>query len=87
VRLGKVYGNRMVDVAVTNIKLHDRALRILSDLTGLDRSDCDQLLTRSGQSVKLALAMHWTGKNPADCEELLAKHDGNLRSAIDAPMA
>ncbi len=33
VRLGKVYGNRMVDVAVTNIKLHDRALRILMDLT------------------------------------------------------
>lgn len=84
VRLGKVYGNRMVDVAVTNIKLHDRALRILSDLTGLDRSDADELLTQSGQSVKLALAMHWSGKNLVDCEQLLAKHDGNLRSAIDS---
>ncbi len=84
VRLGKVYGNRMVDVAVTNIKLHDRALRILSDLTGLERSDSDELLTRSGQSVKLALAMHWSGKSLSDCEELLAKHDGNLRSAIDS---
>jgi N-acetylmuramic acid 6-phosphate etherase len=83
VRLGKVYGNRMVDVAVTNIKLHDRALRILSDLTGLARAEADELLTRSGQSVKLALAMHWTGKTSVDCEQLLAQHDGNLRSAID----
>jgi N-acetylmuramic acid 6-phosphate etherase len=33
VRLGKVYGNRMIDVAVTNNKLHDRALRIICDLT------------------------------------------------------
>ncbi len=84
VRLGKVYGNRMVDVAVTNIKLHDRALRILSDLTGLDRSDSDELLKQSGQSVKLALAMHWSGKSSVDCEALLAQHDGNLRSAIDS---
>jgi len=37
VQLGKVYGNRMVDVAVTNKKLRDRALRILQDLTGLPR--------------------------------------------------
>ena len=35
VKLGKVYGNRMVDVAVTNIKLRDRAIRILCDLTDL----------------------------------------------------
>jgi N-acetylmuramic acid 6-phosphate etherase len=84
VRLGKVYGNRMVDVAVTNIKLHDRALRILGDLTGLDRAAADQLLTQSGQSVKLALAMHWTGQTAADCEALLAKYDGNLRSATDS---
>ncbi|NEP52473.1 MAG: N-acetylmuramic acid 6-phosphate etherase, partial [Moorea sp. SIO3C2] len=40
VKLGKVYGNRMVDVAVTNKKLHDRALRILKDLTNLSREDC-----------------------------------------------
>lgn len=84
VRFGKVYGNRMVDVAVTNLKLHDRALRILSDLTGLDRSAADQLLSQSGQRVKLALAMHWTGKTAAECETLLVAHDGNLRSAIDA---
>lgn len=84
VRLGKVYGNRMVDVAVTNIKLHDRALRILMDLTGIDRAQADQLLTQSGQSVKLALAMHWTGKDQVACQQLLDHHGGNLRSAVEA---
>jgi N-acetylmuramic acid 6-phosphate etherase len=84
VRLGKVYGNRMVDVAVTNIKLHDRALRILMDLTGIDREAADRLLTESGQSVKLALAMHWTGKDSAACQALLDVHDGNLRAAVEA---
>ena len=59
VKLGKVYGNRMVDVAVTNQKLHDRALRILRDLTDLNREAAETLLERSGKWVKLALLMHW----------------------------
>ena len=84
VRLGKVYGNRMIDVAVTNIKLHDRALRILMDLTSLSREASDALLTQSGQSVKLALAMHWTGQDLDSCDRLLLEHGGNLRSAIEA---
>lgn len=49
VKLGKVYGNRMVDVAVTNQKLRDRALRILQDLTGLSREAAGFLLERSGK--------------------------------------
>ena len=55
IRLGKVYGNRMVDVSVTNRKLHDRALRILEDLTELNREEAEILLESSGQRVKLAL--------------------------------
>jgi N-acetylmuramic acid 6-phosphate etherase len=82
VRLGKVYGNRMVDVAVTNLKLHDRALRILNDLTGLSREDADQLLTQSGRSVKLALLMHWTGLSSEAGQQLLQTHHGNLRQAV-----
>ncbi|MBD2325276.1 N-acetylmuramic acid 6-phosphate etherase [Alkalinema sp. FACHB-956] len=82
VRLGKVYGNRMVDVAVTNTKLHDRALRILTDLTGVDRATADGLLVRSGQSVKLALLMHWTGLEREAGEALLAETQGDLRRAI-----
>lgn len=81
VKLGKVYGNRMVDVAVTNQKLRDRALRILQDLTGLSREAAGFLLERSGKWVKLALLMHWTGLDKEAGARLLAEHQGNLRSA------
>ncbi|MBD1935774.1 N-acetylmuramic acid 6-phosphate etherase [Microcoleus sp. FACHB-68] len=81
VKLGKVYGNRMVDVAVTNKKLHDRALRMLQDLTDLNRDDAGYLLERSGRSVKLALLMHWTGLEREAGQQLLDKHQGNLRTA------
>ncbi|MBW4521591.1 MAG: N-acetylmuramic acid 6-phosphate etherase [Scytolyngbya sp. HA4215-MV1] len=82
VKLGKVYGNRMVDVAVTNKKLHDRALRILHDLTGLNREEAGYLLEQSGRSVKLALLMHWTGLDKEAGDRLLAEHQGNLRQAV-----
>jgi N-acetylmuramic acid 6-phosphate etherase len=52
VQLGKVYNNRMIDVAVTNSKLYDRALGILVDLTGLDRESAASLLEQSGDRVK-----------------------------------
>jgi N-acetylmuramic acid 6-phosphate etherase len=82
VRLGKVYGNRMVDVAVTNSKLRDRALRILCDLTDLDRDAAAELLDRSGQKVKLALLMHLGQLDVATAIERLKRHNGHLRQAI-----
>lgn len=82
VKLGKVYGNRMVDVAVTNKKLHDRALRMLVDLTELSREDAGYLLERSGRSVKLALLMHWTGLDKEAGVELLNANKGQLRPAL-----
>ena len=82
VRLGKVYGNRMVDVSVTNRKLHDRALRILRDLTQLSREEAALLLEKSGRQVKLALLMHWIGCDRAQGTQLLEQHQGNLREAI-----
>ena len=82
VRLGKVYGNRMVDVSVTNSKLRDRALRIICDLTDLNRQEAEELLQRSGQKVKLALLMHWTGLEAEEGTKLLGQHQGNLRAAM-----
>ncbi|MBE9167453.1 N-acetylmuramic acid 6-phosphate etherase [Pleurocapsales cyanobacterium LEGE 06147] len=82
VRLGKVYGNRMIDVAVTNNKLRDRALRIIGDLTELDHSEAEKLLQLSGQRVKLALLMQWMGVDADTGEHLLDKHRGNLRAAL-----
>jgi len=83
VRYGKVYGNRMIDVAVTNEKLNDRALRIISDLTELNRRDAEELLRKSQKKVKLALLMHWTGLDAAQGSALLEKNQGNLRSVIN----
>lgn len=87
VQLGKVYGNRMVDVSVTNSKLRDRALRILTDLTDLNRHEAAVLLASSGQRVKLALLMHWTGLDAAAGERYLTEHQGNLRQAVLATKA
>ena len=84
VKLGKVYGNRMVDVAVTNQKLHDRALRILQDLTGISRTEADILLAQSDRQVKRALLMHWAGIDAETSDRLLATYHGNLRQALIA---
>jgi N-acetylmuramic acid 6-phosphate etherase len=83
VKLGKVYGNRMIDVSVTNSKLEDRALRMISDLTDLDRESATKLLMASGCKVKLALLMHWGNKTLAEAEFLLAENNGNLRQALN----
>ena len=82
VRLGKVYGNRMVDVAVTNSKLEDRALRILSDLAGVSREQGRDLLEASAGSVKLALVMARRSLDAAQAAELLERSGGNLRQAL-----
>jgi N-acetylmuramic acid 6-phosphate etherase len=84
VRLGKVYGNRMVDVAVTNSKLEDRALRILRDLAGVERPAGAALLAQAGGSVKRALLMVATGLD-ADAAGQQLQHAGeNLRRALEA---
>ena len=84
VRLGKVYGNRMVDVAATNSKLVDRSLRILSDLAGTSRDQGLKLLDDAGGSVKLALLMAAAGLNQEDATGLLQNHQQNLRAALQA---
>ncbi len=82
VKLGKVYGNRMVDVAVTNSKLRDRAIRILCDLTDLERKPAGELLDKSGLQVKVALVMQLAGVEKVQAEKILAAAEGNLRAAL-----
>lgn len=84
VRLGKVYGNRMVDVAVTNSKLEDRALRILRDLAGVDREAGTALLAASGGSVKLALLMVATGHDRETALQKLQEHGPGLGAVLKA---
>jgi len=84
VKLGKVYGNRMVDVAVTNSKLEDRALRILTDLAGVSRPEAAQLLQEADGSVKLALLIAATGLPTADARRRLEQNGPSLRQALTA---
>ena len=84
VRLGKVYGNRMVDVAVTNSKLEDRALRILADLAGLSRERGRELLQQGQGSVRLALLMAATDLDVEAARAAMADHGPGLRSVLEA---
>ncbi|MEX0589278.1 MAG: N-acetylmuramic acid 6-phosphate etherase [Cyanobium sp.] len=84
VRLGKVHGNRMVDVAVTNTKLEDRALRILRDLAGVSRERGSELLQESAGSVKIALLMSASGMDRVSAAAHLARHGPSLRLALEA---
>ena len=83
VRLGKVYGNRMVDVAASNSKLVDRSLRILRDLIGVDREEGLALLGLSDGSVKLALLMRAADLSKDQAKSVLDQHDQQLRQALD----
>jgi len=82
VKLGKVYGNRMVDVSVTNSKLRDRAVRMVRDLANLNRAEAEDLLDRSGNRVKTALLMHWAGVDRLQAEQFLTQGGGQLRQAL-----
>ena len=84
VKLGKVYGNRMVDVAASNSKLVDRSLRILRDLAGVERERGLTLLEEAGGSAKLALLMAAAGLSVDQAKALLQQHDQQLRSALAA---
>jgi N-acetylmuramic acid 6-phosphate etherase len=84
VRLGKVYGNRMVDVAASNSKLVDRSLRILRDLIGVEREEGLALLGLSDGSVKLALLMKAAKLSKDQAEGVLERHDQQLRQALES---
>jgi N-acetylmuramic acid 6-phosphate etherase len=81
VHLGYVYGNLMVNVQPTNVKLADRASRIIATITGLDADAATQLLKQAG-SVKAAVVMHRLGLSRTEAEARLAANHGRLRDAL-----
>jgi N-acetylmuramic acid 6-phosphate etherase len=81
-KLGKVYGNKMVDLKASNEKLLDRAIRIVTSICGIEREDAAFLLASSDNDVKKAIVMH---KQNVDCKtakQLLSDVGGNLRAAL-----
>ena len=82
VRIGKTYGNLMVDVQSTSEKLKDRARRIVIIVTGLDYEGADKLLLRAKWNVKAALVMQKTGLPLTRAMTRLRKAGGVMREAL-----
>ena len=83
-RLGKVHGNRMIDLDTrANAKLRRRGIGILRELTGLPEDTAAQLLDRAGGRVKPAVLMHAHGLPLAQALARLEAHAGSLRRALE----
>ena len=82
IKLGKVYGNRMIDLSVSNDKLMDRAISILFDIGSVDKETAVQLLKKTNGSVKLSLLIALTGMDVVEAKQLLDDSKGNLRTAL-----
>jgi N-acetylmuramic acid 6-phosphate etherase len=83
IRLGKTFGNLMVDMRATNAKLVDRSQRILMEVCEVDRDGAQRLIADSGGIVKTAIVMHYLGVGRAEAEERLAKNGGVIRRVLD----
>jgi N-acetylmuramic acid 6-phosphate etherase len=84
VRLGKVYGNLMVDLKVTCDKLRDRGERILESMLGLERAAASELLDRAGGHVKTALVMGKLGVDRAEAVRRLDAVGGVVARVVGA---
>ena len=82
VRLGKTYGNLMVDVRVTNAKLRDRATRIVEQVTGASHADAARALAQAGDDAKLASVMVHEQISAEEARERLRAANGHLRKAL-----
>lgn len=81
--LGKTYGNLMVDLQVNNLKLRDRAHRIISAATGCSMERSVELLASAGEQVKVAILMELLGVSRGEAESSLALAGGHIRKALE----
>jgi N-acetylmuramic acid 6-phosphate etherase len=79
IRLGKTYGNLMVDLRATNNKLVDRSQRIVMEVCGVSREEAKKLLEQADKSVKTAIVMQKRGVSREEAKRLLAENGGVIR--------
>lgn len=84
VALGKTFGNLMVDLRATNVKLKARANRIIRQITGMDENSAAKLLESSGNEVKTAIVCHLLQTDAANARNVLSENQGGIRKAISA---
>src|SRR6185503_2266145 len=82
IRLGKTFGNLMVDLRATNVKLVDRSQRIVMEIAGLDRDAARKAIDAAGGAVKLAIVMSMLGVDRAEAERRLAENGGVIRRVV-----
>ncbi len=82
IKLGKVYGNMMVDLKASNIKLRERANRIIQTVTGVDEEMSQKYLKEANNNTKLAIMMILSGYSAKEAEELLELNQGYLKKAL-----
>jgi len=82
IRTGRVYGNLMVDLRVTNAKLQDRVERIVMAVTGVAPAEARSLLQRADGRAKTAIVMHLLGVGPEEAEQRLAACGGFVSGAV-----
>ena len=85
VRLGKTYGNLMVDLQAWSDKLVDRGERIVMEVTGVDRTAARAAIDAAGGSVRTAIVMVRTGGSREAAIALLAQHDNRVRAILGDP--
>lgn len=82
IRIGKTYGNLMVDLKATNSKLIIRSRRIVSRLTGLDETAAAKLIDNASGEVKTAIVMHHRKVSADQARQFLVEMGGHLRKVI-----
>ena len=83
VKVGKVFGNLMVDVKATNEKLVERCRRVVMEATGCDHDKADAVLKETENNCKLAIVMILLNIPLNEAKEKLAQADDNIRMALN----
>lgn len=83
IRLGKTYGNMMVDLMMTSKKLEERSKRTVMLVTGVSYDESAEILKNANGHVKTALVMHLAGVSQEEAKARLVSADGFVRKAIN----
>lgn len=82
IKLGKVYGNLMVDVRATNEKLVERAKKIVCEATGITREESEKILKETDFDVKLSIFMTLSKLNKNEAKKILDANKGYIAKAL-----
>ncbi|MDU1313555.1 N-acetylmuramic acid 6-phosphate etherase [Clostridium septicum] len=83
IKLGKVYGNLMIDVRPTNEKLVERSKNIIINCTGVSREVATDIFEKSGRDVRVAIFMALTNLNREESIKLLEENENNISKALE----